>query len=260
MQKKVQSAEEDARARISAFEKEHKRKMKELQSCIDAANTREAEAEAALSNELLLIDNSAEEKIKKTKQSLKTKYENIVEKHNREHSTRIHELEKDYSAKTNRLSAMIFCSISYGIIVTVFTASNSTRFSNDVSSMFNFIINALIKLWDEAIVWVASAWSLKNNIPYSIINVLIPGILAILAFLIVFVGVILLIILTVFIIGSLYAKYFGDTLSAVVALVSLAIIIWFADSLAFISWNLIVVYILIQIIYVIARILLTPSK
>jgi len=52
------------------------------------------------------------------------------------------------------------------------------------------------------------------------------------AVLIVYVGMILLTMITVITIGFLYAKNFSDTLSAIVALVSLAIIIWSADSLS----------------------------
>jgi len=45
-----------------------------------------------------------------------------------------------------------------------------------------------------------------------------------------------------------------------VALLSLAVLVWFADYLSFITWNLIVVFIIIHAVYVFFRMLLTSSN
>ncbi len=57
--------------------------------------------------------------------------------------------------------------------------------------------------------------------------------------------------------GAFYAKFFADSWSVLVALISLSLIVWFADYLTFIPWNLIVVFIIIHAVYIIIRMMLT---
>ncbi len=51
----------------------------------------------------------------------------------------------------------------------------------------------------------------------------------------------------------LYITRIGDLLSASVALGSFAIIMWFADNMTAITWNLILIWILIRCVYVVTR-------
>ncbi len=57
--------------------------------------------------------------------------------------------------------------------------------------------------------------------------------------------------------GAFYAKFFADSWSVLIALISLILIVWFADYLTFIPWNLIVVLIITHAVYVIIRMILT---
>ena len=55
-------------------------------------------------------------------------------------------------------------------------------------------------------------------------------------------------------------KHFADSLSVLVALLSLATLVWFADYLSFITWNLIVVFIIIHAVYIIIRMMITSPE
>ena len=86
------------------------------------------------------------------------------------------------------------------------------------------------------------------------------GLLAAIGF-VVFIGVITY--LTGYIIYTgvkSYAEQFGDWLSAFVILVPLVILIMFADDLTFISWNLVLIYLIIQGIYLVLFCAYTSAK
>ena len=57
--------------------------------------------------------------------------------------------------------------------------------------------------------------------------------------------------------GAFYAVFFTDSRSVLVVLITLILIVWFADYLTFIPWNLIVVFIIIHAVYIIIRMMLT---
>ena len=57
--------------------------------------------------------------------------------------------------------------------------------------------------------------------------------------------------------GAFYAEFFADSWSVLVTLITLILIVWFADYLTFIPWNLIVVLIITHAVYIIIRMILT---
>lgn len=260
LQKKEQNTRNEASATVSAVKREYQQKQAELQSSIDAANARERQAKKQLDEESARIDALAEAKVSGTKSSLKRKYEEKVEKQKDSHERRMKKLESEYKAKSDRLYGLTLGGILYSFLATIFTAINSPRFSEDILAVCKFIGGFFSVLWENASVLASAAWSLNEKIPYAVIDVVVPGLLAILGFLAVFLGVLALVGFGLYKVGKFYADFFADSLSVLVALLSLAVLVWFADYLSFITWNLIVVFIIIHAVYVFFRMLLTSSN
>lgn len=260
MRKREQNARSKASATISAVKKEYQQKQAELQSSIDAANARERQAQKQIDEESARIDALAESKVSHTKSSLKRKYEEKAENQKDSHERRMKKLESEYKSKTDRLYGLTFGGILYSFLATVFTGIKSPRFSEDILAVCKFIGDFFSTLWENASVLASAAWSLNEKIPYAVIDVIVPGLLAILVFLSIFLGVLALIGFGIYKVGKIYADFFADSLSVLVALISLAVLVWFADNLSFITWNLIVVFIIIHAVYVSIRMLLTSSN
>ena len=169
-------------------------------------------------------------------------------------------LEREYKTQTERLYGLTFGGILYSFLATILTAINSPRFSDDILSACRFIGGFFSVLWESASLLASSAWSLKEEIPYTVIDVIIPGLLAVLGFLVIFLGTLALVGFGLYKAGQFYADHFADILSVLVALLSLAMLAWFADCLSFITWNLIVVFIIIHAVYIIIRMMITSPE
>ncbi len=236
---------------------EYQLKQAELQTSIDAANARERKAKKLLDEESARIDALAESKFSRTKTSLKRKYEKIAEEQNDSYEHRMKMLEREYKGQTDRLYGLTFGGSLYSFLATVLTAINSPRFSDDILSACKFIGDFFSVLWESASLLASSAWSLNEKIPYAVIDVIVPGVLAVLGFLAILLGVLALMGFGLYKACGFYADLFADSLSVLVALLSLAILVWFADYLSFITWNLIVVFIIIHAVYIIIRMMMT---
>ena len=241
MRKKEQNARNEASATVSAVKREYQQKQAELQSSIDAANARERQAQKQIDEESARIDALAESQ----KDS---------------HERRMKKLESEYKSKTDRLYGLTFGGILYSFLATVFTAINSPRFSEDILAVCRFIGGFFSVLWENASVLASAAWSLNEKIPYAVIDVIIAGLLAVLGFLAIFLGVLALVGFGLYKAGKFYTDHFADSLSVLVALLSLATLVWFADYLSFITWNLIVVFIIIHAVYIIIRMMITSPE
>ena len=260
LRKKEQNARNEASATGSAVKREYQQKQAELQSSIDAANARERQAQKQIDEESARIDALAESKVSRTKSSLKRKYEENAEKQKDSHERRMKKLESEYKSKTDRLYGLTFGGILYSFLATVFTAINSPRFSEDILAVCRFIGGFFSVLWENASVLASAAWSLNEKIPYAVIDVIIAGLLAVLGFLAIFLGVLALVGFGLYKAGKFYTDHFADSLSVLVALLSLATLVWFADYLSFITWNLIVVFIIIHAVYIIIRMMITSPE
>lgn len=252
---------EEASAEVSAYKLKYKQKQEELQASIDAANEREQQARKVINEEAAYIDELAENKLSELKTNLKRKNEEKTEKQNEAYERKKRKLESEYKIKTDSLYLLTFGGILYSIIVTILTGLNSPRFSRDISAVFKLIAEIGSFLWELSLMLASSAWSIKEMIPYTFIDVLVPILLIIVGFLVIFGGGITFLGAGLFNIGKFCAEFYVDDIGIFVSLVSLALIIWFADLLPFITWNLVLVFLIINFAYVIIRILLTsPNK
>ena len=257
LRKKEQDARNEAAATVSAVKSEYQLKQSELQASIDAANAREHQAKLQIEEESARIDALAESKLSRTKTSLKRKYEEIAEEQNDSYKHRMKMLEHEYKTQTERLYGLTLGGILYSFLATIFTAINSPRFSDDILDVCKFTGGFFSALWENASLSASAAWSLNEKIPYAVIDFIVPGLLAVLGFLAIFLGVLALVGFGLYKAGRFYADRLADSVSVLVALLSLALLVWFADYLSFITWNLIVVFIIIHVIYIIIRMMIT---
>lgn len=255
MLRKEQNARAEASATVSAVKKEYHEKQSELQTSIDAANKRERQAQKLIDEQNALIDALAESKVTNTKNSLKKRYDELIEKQTDSHNQKMDELEDLYKEKVGLLFGLTLGGVLYSLFATLLTAVNSQRFSNDIHSVCELLEGFYSLLQEIAYALSSAAWSLKEVIPYPVINTIIPGLLAVLGYLIIFLGFMGIVSYGFCKVLEFYADSFADTLSVVVALVSLALLVWFADYLTFIKCNLILVFLIIHAVYVILRII-----
>ena len=253
----LRKKEQSAREEVSAVKKEYGQKQAELQASIDAAHEREEQALTQINEEAARIASLAESKVSGTIASLRKKYDTEASEQKYAHDRKMRQLEIDYKGKTNRLYGMTFGGMLYSFFATFFTAINSPRLSGDIIAACKFVGGFFSGLFENAYLLSLDAWSLNEKIPYKVIDVLIPGLLVILGFLAIPLGVLVLLGFGLYKFGAFYAKFFADSWSVLVALISLILIVWFADYLTFIPWNLIVVFIIIHAVYIIIRMILT---
>ena len=246
-----------ASAAVSAVKEEYRKKQTELQKKIDDASSREQEALNQISEESIRINHMAEVMVSSTRNNLKCRYEEKSEKQKVAFIIRMKKLEDRYNEKTARLYFLTLGGCLYSFFATILTAVNSQRFLSDLVAVFTFFGGLFAGLWTYASDLAAMAWSLNEKIPYSVLNVIVPVILAVLGFAAVFGIPLALIVFGIYKIIRFYKENFADSTSVLVALVTLALLVWFADSLTFIPLNLILVFLIVHAIYMVIRLLIT---
>ncbi len=245
---------------VSTYNKRYQEKVAELQTSIDEANARERQAKEQYDEEQSRIDSLAEEKVVDTKNLLKEQFEKNVCEQKDAYERKMQELGAAYTTKRNNLYALTFGSVLYGFIVTILTAIRSPRFSSDILTALKLIWTFIAFLFEKAILLASASWSLHDIIPYQVLNTIAPGLLAGLSFIAVLGGSLAIIVLILFNIGKFYIKYFADKISVLTALITLALLVWFADFLTFLRWNVIVIFIVVQVFYALIRYLTIRSK
>ena len=118
-----------------------------------------------------------------------------------------------------------------------------------LSSVFNLAVTA-----------ASATWTLNEHIPYRIVAVIVAGALTAIVFALIAGAIYGTTIYIAYRICKFYKKYFWDLPSLVEALISMGILVWFADKLSGIKWNLVAVWLLIHLLYMIVRSVFAPPK
>ncbi len=161
--------------------------------------------------------------------------------------------DRKYQKKLGAVYAVATVSFLYGFVVTILTAVKSPRFSSDLVSVGKFFVDLAARLWTFAINASAAAWSLHEKIPYAVIDVLAPGSLAAVCFLVLFPGVIALVSFLLFKAVKFYVDSVADTVSVFFMLATLSVLVWFADRLVFIPCNLVLFFLILQVLFAVMR-------
>lgn len=168
--------------------------------------------------------------------------------------------ENEYREKRDAVYAVTMGSLLYGFFATILTACNSDRFVKDFSDFASFVwqmISGPVLLAIEA---CTATWKVKDMIPYQILNVIAAVILVVLVFALITGLIYGLIGFVVYETAKFYHQEFWDLISGIVALVSMGILVWFADTLSWITWNLVLVWLLIHGTYILVRMMVSGSK
>ena len=209
---------------------------------MDQAAARMEEANALKKDRQKLIDEASDKKAVEITKGVRTEYERQSLKR-----------EEEYMIKRLSLDAGFVFWICYGVLTTLFRGVQSDRFMNDVTVFMNWIWNYICGRFAQIYELADSAWRINEDIPYPVIDVICGGFFAGIIFAILFVIFFVIPGGSIGLLTYLYISRIGDLLSASVALGSFAVIVYFADNMTAITWNLILIWFLVQCVYVITR-------
>ena len=249
LQQNALQSREEAEATVSSIKREYAARKQELDQRIQLAVQQEQAARE--------IENNYMDKVAEEAKRITEKARAAAEQ---EYQTKATKAENKCKEKCNAVYAVTLGGLLYGVFATLLTACNSERFTADTAAFAS-------GLWEMLIgpVWVAleackAAWGVKAMIPYQGLNILTAGALAMIVFLLITGLIYGLTGYVVYEAAKFYHAEFLDLVSAVVALVSMGILVWFADALSFVSWNLILVWLLIHGIYVLIRMKISADR
>ena len=161
------------------------------------------------------------------------------------------QLEKKYKNMTTGYESILFLLTWYSIATTLFAAILSPAFLNDSITFFGTIGKGIVSLLQEFVTGADSFGQLSNGISNGIISGIVYWLIAAIVMGILFIITGLPIVWIGYQVGKIYRKYCWDILSIVVALMSIAIAIYFGEWIkSVLSINLILLLLLVQVIYI----------
>lgn len=179
----------------------------------------------------------------------------ITAKIKEEYKQKSEKIMEQYETKKAAIYGFLILMIVYGFLTTAYQAIRSERFWADFIEFWKTIALYIYNRWLDFEVVMECVSSITADIPYAIVRVIVAIILLIIALLIMIAIFLLFPLTPVVIIGYLYKKCLWDLVSVGVAIMSFAFIVWIADHLNSVSWNLLLVWILIQAIYALIRVI-----
>lgn len=161
------------------------------------------------------------------------------------------QLEKKYKNMTTGYECLMFLLVWYSTATTLFTAILSPVFLNDCITFFDTIGKGMVSLLQEFVTGADSFGQLSNGISNSIISGIVYWLIAAIVMGILFIITGFLIIGIGYQVGKIYRKYCWDILSIMVALMSIAIAIYFGEWIkSVLPINLIALLLLVQVVYI----------
>lgn len=244
LQKSEQNARQEAMTEVSAIKEECAKRERIAESKAQEADKLKSHLEAVETDLSGQIDKKALNLVESKLNALQGAYE-----------AKQRSLDSKYKALTVSHEVILFGCLLYGILVTVFTAVRSKAFTGDFKTFFITVGNFFT--WcGKSLYWLGiQASKLGDMIPQPIVATIVHWILFIIACF----GVAIVLVILAF--TGIYAwfEWFKENQADLVALsvflVSLALIIFFADVFkAFLPVNLLLLLLLVQIIAMLARV------
>ena len=250
----------DAEARAEAVKASYARMEEKLQKKLARAEELEQDVSRKNAEMDRRISDLADERIADIKRRLEQRCRDEEEKAKGKYLLQEQKCKDDYEMREKAAESFTWGCLLFALLAMVFTAIKSARFSHDLVEAILFIGGILggvgVSAWDLG----KAAWSLHTQIQIPLLQMILPAILAALAFLLV-IGIAAGILgFPGYKIVSFYRAYFADWISAYVAIAELAFTVWFADMLSFVNLNLIVCMIVIHFIYIFFRMLITRER
>ena len=161
------------------------------------------------------------------------------------------QLEKKYKNMTTGYESILFLLTWYSIATTLYAAILSPAFLNDCITFFVTIGKGIVSLLQEFVTGADSFGQLSNGISNSIISGIVYWLIAAIVMGILFIITGLIIVWIGYQVGKIYWKYCWDIISIMVALMSIAIVIYFGEWIkSVIPINLIVLLLLVHVVYI----------
>lgn len=161
------------------------------------------------------------------------------------------QLEKKYKNMTTGYKILMFLLAWYSIATTLFTAILSPVFLNDCITFFGTIGKGMGSLFQEFVTGADSFGQLSDGISNSVISGIVYWLIAAIVMGILFIITGLIIVWIGYQVGKIYWKYCWDIISIMVALMSIAIAIYFGEWIkSVIPINLIVLLLLVHVVYI----------
>ena len=147
--------------------------------------------------------------------------------------------------------SLMFLLAWYSIATTLFNAILSLFFLNDSITFFGTIGKGIVSLLQEFVTGADSFGQLSNRISNSIISGIVYWLIVAIVMGILFIITGFLIIGIGYQVGKIYRKYCWDIISIMVALMSIAIAIYFGAWIkSVLSINLILLLLLVHVVYI----------
>lgn len=249
LQQNALKSREEAEATVSSIKREYAARKQELDQRIQLAVQQEQAARE--------IENNYKDKVAEEAKRITEKARAAAEQ---EYEKKTANAENKYKEQRNAVYAVTLGSLLYGAFATLLTACNSDRFMTDTAAFASGFWTMLTGPVLVALEACKAAWCVKDMVPYQGLDVLGAGALVVIVFLLITGLTYGLTGYVVYEAAKFYYAEFWDLISVVVALVSMGILVWFADTLSFVSWNLILIWLLIHGIYVLIRMKISADR
>lgn len=222
-------AEQEAKAEVGSVKREYEEKSHRLAEIQAEASRSQREAES-------LKQSIKEDTKKQAKEIVKAK---------------VKSLEATYQAKTSSHYAYVTGVSLYAVLVTLFTAIRSETFVSDFKTFFEVIWSFILQCVGWLEIGANFVAQLGDKIPQEVVAKIVHWLL----FLVVLIGVgggaVVLLLIGIAKLVSWYAEDYADNTSLGVALVSLALSIFFAEEIrAIVPINLLLLLIITHVLYV----------
>lgn len=222
-------AEQEAKAEVGSVKREYEEKSHHLAKIQAEASRSQREAES-------LKQSIKEDTKKQAKEMVKAK---------------VKSLEATYQAKTSSHYVYVTGVSLYAVLVTLFTAIRSETFVSDLKTFFEVIWSFILQCVGWLEIGANFVAQLGDKIPQEVVAKIVHWLL----FLVVLIGVgggaVVLLLIGIAKLVSWYAEDYADNTSLGVALVSLALSIFFAEEIrAFVPINLLLLLIITHVLYV----------
>ena len=237
LQRSEQNARQEAKATVSAVKEQYASKQAELERKIASAEYRERQASTLEANLSHQADTRAQKLAENKLKALQGEYE-----------AKKRSLDSEYKTLTVGYEGFLLGCLLYGVLVTLFTAVRSEAFISDFKTFFITIWHFIVWLVESLVSLGEWASQLGDMIPQPIVAFIVHWLLWILACIGLGIGIVILLLTGFFKWLEWFKENQADLVALSVFLVSLALIIFFAEVFkAFLPVNLLLLLLLVQI-------------
>lgn len=238
LQRSEQNARQEAKATVSAVKEQYASKQAELERKIASAEYRERQASTLEANLSHQADTRAQKLAENKLKALQGEYE-----------AKKRSLDSEYKTLTVGYEGFLLGCLLYGVLVTLFTAVRSEAFISDFKTFFITIWHFIVWLVESLVSLGEWASQLGDMIPQPIVAFIVHWLLWILACIGLGIGIVILLLTGFFKWLEWFKENQADLVALSVFLVSLALIIFFAEVFkAFLPVNLLLLLLLVQIV------------